>query len=58
MKHNRPSSNKIKLLGFLDPVDEGTLIHQNVGEYPITQCHIPEDLTFSNNAVRTSNVAH
>jgi len=47
MKHNRLSSNKITLLAFLDPVDEGTSIHQNIREYPVTQHHIPEDLTFS-----------
>jgi hypothetical protein len=41
------------ILGSLDPENETTLFLQNIGKYPTTHHHIPEDLVFNNATVRT-----
>jgi hypothetical protein len=48
---------KLNYTGLLDHEDGSTVIVLNVGgtTRPKTQGHIPEDLNFSNTAVRTSN---
>ena len=32
-----------EVLALLGPEDEGSMIFQNVGKHPVTQCQMPED---------------